>query len=176
MKKRFSAEIIEENQFAFNIKKKKYVAISIATSGPEKFWIEENYIKVINFFFKKGFKYFLLLSGKNQSHIESNIYNYFNLKNINFIKTSNLGIKKIISYLKQTKIYFGNDTGFCHLAISYKIPSLVIYGNCEPYNDYLKFIYPIVPKNKIFTKNSIKNISFDQVRKQLQFFFKKNNF
>jgi ADP-heptose:LPS heptosyltransferase len=173
VKKIFSVENIEENNFVFNTKKiKKYVAIAIATSGPEKFWIEENYIKVINFFYKKGFKNFLLLSGKNQSHIESNIYNSLNLKNINLVKTSNFGIKKIIFFLKQTKIYFGNDTGFSHLAISFRIASLVIFGNCKPYNDYPKFVFPIVPKNKIFTNNSIKNISFDQVRNQLKFFFK----
>lgn len=175
-KKIFSVQKIEDNDFAFNQNvKKKYIAIAIATSGPEKFWIVENYIKVINYFSKKGFKKFLLLSGKNQSPIETNICDHFYSQNINFIKTSNLDIKKIIFYLKKTKIYFGNDTGFSHLAASFKIPSLVIYGDCEPFNNYSKFIFPITPKNKIFTHNSIKNISFEQVRNQLKFFFKKNN-
>ena len=177
VKKIFSVEDIEDNHFIFNkTKNKKYIAIAIATSGPDKFWTIENYIKVIDFFFKKGFKYFLLLSGKNQSLIESNICNYFNLKNINFIKTSNSSIKKIIPYLKQTKIYFGNDTGFSHLAASYKIPSLVIYGVFGPSSDYSKYIFPICPKNKIFNSTSIKKISFEQVRDQVQIFLKKNNF
>lgn len=172
----FSVQKIEDNYFLFNHNiNKKYIAIAIATSGPEKFWIVENYIKVINYFLKKGFKKILLLSGKNQSPIETNICNHFYSQNINFIKTSNLNIKKIIFYLKKTKIYFGNDTGFSHLAASLKIPSLVIYGDCEPFNNYSKFIFPITPKNKIFTHNSIKNISFEQVRNQLKFFFKKNN-
>jgi len=177
IKKIFSVQNIEDNHFAFNqnVNKKEYIAIAIATSGPEKFWIVENYIKVINYFLKKGFKKFLLLSGKNQSLIETNICNHFYLKNINFIKTSNLDIKKIIFYLRRTKIYFGNDTGFSHLAASYKIPSLVIYGDCEPFNDYSRFIFPIIPVNKIFTNNSIKNISFDQVQNQLKSFFKKNS-
>ena len=175
-KKIFSVQKIEDNDFAFNQNvKKKYIAITIATSGPEKFWIVENYIKVINYFSKKGFKKFLLLSGKNQSPIETNICDHFYSQNINLIKTSNLDIKKIIFYLKKTKIYFGNDTGFSHLAASFKIPSLVIYGDCEPFNNYSKFIFPITPKNKIFTHNSIKNISFEQVQNQLKFFFKKNN-
>jgi ADP-heptose:LPS heptosyltransferase len=177
VKKIFSIENIEDNDFIFNQKKyKKYVAIAIATSGPEKFWTLENYIKVIDFFFKKGFKNFLLLSGKNQSLIESNICDYFNLKNINFIRTSNSSITKIISYLKKTKIYFGNDTGFSHLAASYKIPSLVIYGAFGPSNDYSKYISSICPKNKIFNNTSIKNISFEQVRDQIKIFLKKNNF
>jgi ADP-heptose:LPS heptosyltransferase len=176
VRKIFSVPNIENNNFSVNLKeKKKYVAIAIATSGPEKFWILQNYIKVINYFFKKGFKHFLLLSGKNQSALESNICNFFSLKNINFIKTSNLSIERIISYLKKTKIYFGNDTGFSHLAASYKIPSLVIYGDCKPFDDYSKFIYPIMPRNKIFTNTSIKNISFEQVRNHLKSFLKKNN-
>jgi len=177
VKKIFSVSNIENNNFIFNLKKtKKYVAIAIATSGPEKFWILENYIRVINYFFKKGFKYFLLLSGKNQSDLESIICNSFNLKNINFIRTSNSTIEKIIPYLKRTKIYFGNDTGFSHLTAGYQVPSIVIYGNCEPFNDYSKFIYPIVPQNKIFTDNSIKKISFGYVKNKINIFLKKNNF
>jgi len=177
VKKIFLVSNIENNNFIFNLKKtKKYVAIAIATSGPEKFWILENYIRVISYFFKKGFKYFLLLSGKNQSDLESNICNSFNLKNINFIRTGNLTIEKIIPYLKKTKIYFGNDTGFSHLTAGYQIPSIVIYGNCEPFNDYSKFIYPIVPKNKIFTNSSIKKISFEHVENKINIFLKKNNF
>ena len=177
VKKIFSVSNIENNNFIFNLKKrKKYVAIAIATSGPEKFWTLDNYIRVIDYFFQRGFKYFLLLSGKNQSVLESNICNSFSLKNINFIKTSNLTIEKIIPYLKETKIYFGNDTGFSHLTASYQIPSMVIYGDCEPFNDYSKFIYPIVPKNKIFTNNSIKKISYEHVKNKIQIFLKKNNF
>lgn len=176
VKKIFSISNIDNNDFTFNLKKKKYVAIAIATSGPEKFWTIENYIKVINYFLENGFKYFLLLSGKNQSVLENNIINSFNLKNINFIKTSNFSIDKIIPFLKGTKIYFGNDTGFSHLAASYQIPSVVIYGDCEPFNDYSRFIYPIVPKNKIFTNNSIKKISFEYVKNKINFFLKKNNF
>lgn len=177
VKKIFSVTNIDNNDFIFNLKKRrKYVAIAIASSGPEKFWTLENYIKVINYFLEKRFRYFLLLSGKNQSVIEDNISNFFNLKKINFIKTSQLSIDKIIPFLKRTKIYFGNDTGFSHLAASYQIPSIVIYGDCEPFNDYSRFIYPIIPKNKIFTNNSIKKISFEYVKNKIKFFLKKNNF
>jgi ADP-heptose:LPS heptosyltransferase len=176
VKKIFSISNIDNNDFTFKKKKRKYVAISIASSGPEKFWMLENYVKVINYFFEKGFRYFLLLSGKNQSVLEDNISNSFNLKKINFIKTSQFSIDKIIPFLKRTKIYFGNDTGFSHLAASYQIPSVVIYGDCEPFNDYSRFIYPIIPKNKIFTYNSIKKISFEYVKNKINFFLKKNNF
>jgi len=176
VKKIFSVSKIDNNDFIINKKKRKYVAIAIASSGPEKFWTLENYIRVINYFFEKGFRYFLLLSGKNQSVLEDNISNSFNLKKINFIKTSQFSIDKIIPFLKRTKIYFGNDTVFSHLAASYQIPSVVIYGDCEPFNDYSRFIYPIIPKNKIFTNNSIKKISFEYVKNKIKFFLKKNNF
>ena len=176
VRKIFSVSSIENNNLLINLNKKtkKYVAIAIATSGPEKFWNLENYIRVINYFFENNFKYFLLLSGKNQSVLESNICNFFNKKNINFIRTSKLTIEKIIPYLKRTKIYFGNDTGFSHLSASYQIPSIVIYGDCEPFNDYSKFIYPIVPKDKIFTNNSIKEISFEHVKNKIKIFLHQN--
>jgi len=177
VRKIFSVQNIENNNILTNVNKKikrKYIAIAIATSGPEKFWTLENYIRVINYFFEKGFKYFLLLSGKNQSVLESNICNFFNSKNINFIRTSNLTIEKIIPYLKRSKIYFGNDTGFSHLTACYQIPSIVIFGDCEPFNDYSKFIYPIVPKDKIFTNNSIKEISFVHVKNKIKIFLDQN--
>ena len=109
-------------------------------------------------------------------NVPDSIYYLKNRDKINFIKTSQLSIDKIIPFLKRTKIYFGNDTGFSHLAASYQIPSIVIYGDCEPFNDYSKFIYPIIPKNKIFTNNSIKKISFEYVKNKIKFFLKKNNF
>ena len=46
VKKIFSVTNIDNNDFIFNLKKRrKYVAIAIASSGPEKFWTLENYIK-----------------------------------------------------------------------------------------------------------------------------------
>jgi ADP-heptose:LPS heptosyltransferase len=54
VRKIFSVSNIENNNFLVNLKhKKKYIAIAIATSGPEKFWTLQNYIRVIDYFFKK---------------------------------------------------------------------------------------------------------------------------
>ena len=37
-------------------------------------------------------------------------------------------------------------------------------------------LFPIVPKNKIFNNNSIKNISFEYVKNKIKSFLHKNNF
>ena len=50
VKKIFSVPNIENNNFMFNLKKrKKCVAIAIATSGPEKFWTLDNYIRAVSY-------------------------------------------------------------------------------------------------------------------------------
>ena len=169
IKKIFNIKKIEDNYFLFNeSKKKSLVAIGIAASGYEKFWPIENYIKVINYLSQSGFRKFLLLSGKNQNYLERYICNFFFKKKIYFIKTSKLGIKKIIKYLNKIKFYVGNDTGFSHLSVSHKIPSIIIHGDCPPHT-YSKLIYPVLGKNNILSRNAIKKIPFIKVKKKIKY-------
>jgi heptosyltransferase-2 len=170
IKKIFNLNKIEDNYFFFNkSKKKSFVAIGIAASGYEKLWPIENYVKVINYLYKCGFRKFLLLSGKNQTHLERYISNVFSKKkNIYFIKTSNLNIGRIIKYFNKIKFYIGNDTGFAHLSVSHEIPSIIIHGDCPPHS-YSNLIYPILGKNNILSQNAIKKISFIKVKKKIKY-------
>lgn len=173
IKKIFNLKKIEENYFSFKSCKKNYVAIGIATSGysttkNSNFWGFKNYIKVINFLINKGYRNFLLLSGKDQEDLENDIIKYYR-KNINFIKTSNLSIVDIMSYIKKVIFYFGNDTGFSHLCVSHKIPSLILHGWASPHK-YSRYIYPIVGVGDIFSDNAIKTISFIKVKKKIKNF------
>jgi heptosyltransferase-2 len=169
IKKIFNINKIEDNYFLFSkSKKKSFVAIGIAASGYEKFWPIDNYVKVINYLNKCGFRKFLLLSGKNQSLLESYISNRFAKKKIYFIKTSNLNIGRIIKYFNKIKFYVGNDTGFSHLSVSHQIPSIIIHGDCPPHS-YSSLIYPILGKNNILSQNAIKKISFIKVKKKIKY-------
>ena len=77
IKKIFNINKIEDNNFLFDSSKKKsLVAIGIAASGYEKFWPIENYIKVIDYLIKSGFRKFLLLSGKNQNYLDEKLFSY----------------------------------------------------------------------------------------------------
>jgi ADP-heptose:LPS heptosyltransferase len=88
--------------------------------------------------------------------------------NIYFIKTSNLNIGRIIKYFNKIKFYVGNDTGFSHLSVSHKIPSIIIHGDCPPHS-YSRLIYPILGKNNILSPNAIKKIPFIKVKKKIKY-------
>ena len=166
----FNLKNIEDNYFTLNNLKsfnnRKYIAIGLAASGYERFWGKDNFIQVINFLTKKNFYKFILLSGKDQSSLENEIIKNFNQKKLHFIKTSQLSLNKIIYYLKDIKFYFGNDTGFSHLTVSHRIPSLILHGDAPPH-DYSKFISPIINKTKIISKNAIMKISYDDAKKKI---------
>ena len=171
IKKIFNLKKIEDNYFSFKLCEKIYIAIGIATSGYStnknpNFWGFDNYIKVINFLINKGYKNFLLLSGKDQGGLENDIIKYY-ATNINFIKTSNLSVVDIVIYIKKVKFYFGNDTGFSHLCVAYKVPSLILHGWAPPHK-YSRFIYPIIGLSDTLTNNAIMNISFINVKKKIK--------
>jgi heptosyltransferase-2 len=172
----YNLKNIEDNYFIPNNPKsfnnRKYIAIGLACSGYARFWGKNNFIRVINFLIKKNFYNFLFLSGKDQSYLENEIIKNFNKKNLHFIKTSQLSLSKIIYYLKNVKFYFGNDTGFSHLTVSYRIPSLILHGDA-PKHDYSNFIYPIINKDRVISKNAIFKIKYSDAKKNINFLLKK---
>ena len=145
----------------------KLIGICIACSGPEKQWGGDNYIKLIEFLIQNKFNKFLLLSGKNQSDLESTIISKFS-NQINFIVTSKKNINEIIPDLKKCKFVIGNDTGFSHLSIAYNKKTYVILGDC-PAHTYSNLIFTI-DKNEDVERSatSINGIKFDKVSKVLE--------
>ena len=117
---------------------------------------------------KSEYKELIINIAKESKTWISNAILNFNKKNLYFIKTSQLSLNKIINYLKDIKFYFGNDTGFAHLTVSHRIPSLILHGDAPPH-DYSKFISPIINKNKIISKNAIMKISCDDAKKNINF-------
>ncbi len=172
----FNLKNIENNYFISNNLKnfdsRKYIGIGLAASGYERFWGKNNFIQVLDFLIKKNFYKFLLLSGKNQANLENDIIKNFNKRKLYFIKTSHLSLSKIIHYLKDVKFYFGNDTGFSHLTVSYRIPSLILHGDAPPQN-YSNFIHPIINKKKIISKEAIKKIPYLDAKRNINFLLKK---
>ena len=177
LKKVFSIEEIEDNYFYFknSNKEKRNVLICIACSGDEKQWGYENYLKIIKDLVNIKFLDFCILAGKRQSSIENKIVDSMSIiKNVNISVTSNLSIKEIINLCSNSRFYIGNDTGFSHVAVSLKIPSLIIHGDLPPHN-YSDYFNPINPDNNIFTSTSIKNINYSKVKVELDMFLKKYN-
>jgi len=166
VKKILNTNLIENGLLRKNINNhKNYIGIGIACSGYEKQWGIENYYKVIEYLILKGFKKFIILSGKDQDNLEDQIiYNLkIKFKNIDIIKTSNQKINFIYEKLKDVFLYIGNDTGIMHLSLALGIKSIVIHGDCPP-QYYSKMIYVVDNINNIRSKTAVKKIFFDQVK------------
>ena len=166
LKKIFSINKLEENIIDrdYENSKKKYISICIATSGFEKQWGVEKYIKVIEYLIKNNYKNFCILSGKDQGILEDQIIKNFDNNNLVFIKTSSKKINEIIELLLCSFLYVGNDTGLSHLSVSLKVPSIVIYGDC-PAQFYSDYINPIViDQGNQRSRYSINQISFEKVK------------
>ena len=177
VKKIFSINTIEDNYFENKNKTNngKYVLLGFACSGNEKQWGSENYIKILNDLVQLNFKNFCIISGKNQNEIEKNIIDSIKNFPVEIIGTSNKNVKDILDICCDGRFYFGNDTGFSHIAVSLKLPSLIIHGDLPPH-DYSPYFNPILPEGNKFTKNSIQKIAYKTVKKDLINFLNKYKF
>ena len=169
LKKIFKINLIEKGLLNYNLNfKKTFIGICIACSGYERQWGKQNFIKVINYLIVKGYKKFIILSGKDQETLENEIV-YEVLKNnedIEIIETSKYTMNLIYENLKKTFIYIGNDTGIAHLSIALGIKSIIIHGDCPPQH-YSSLNYIVDNVDKIRSKTSIKKITFDQVKNKI---------
>jgi len=173
----FVKKITKSNDISFeplekvNKKSQDTIGIIIAASGYEKRWAIENYLKIIKFLQKKGFKKFLVVSGIDQSSEEDLIKRNFD-KKINIIFSSKKKIYELIPLIKKCKFCIGNDTGFSHLSISFGIDTFVLYGDCPPQN-YSNLIHHIdIEQDEIRSDSSIKLISPEKVISKLNLFIK----
>ena len=171
VEKIYNKKITEDNSITIkDFQKKEYICITIAQSGISRQWGKDNYIKIIEYLITKGFKNFLILSGPLQKEIEDQISTYFENK-IELIKTSDLKMCDCLNLLNQSIFYVGNDTGFPHLSISLKIPTVVIHGDCVPHfhlYDEQNLIYSVdtdYPEiRKAGSDTAIKSIGVDKVK------------
>ena len=170
VEKIYNKKITEDNSIKLKDDQKKYVCIAIAQSGTSRQWGKDNYIKIIEYLITREFKFFLILSGPSQKDIEDKISAYF-IDKIEITKTSELKMNDCLNLLNQSIFYVGNDTGFPHLSISLKIPSVVIHGDCVPHfhlYDEQNLIYSVdtdYPEiRKLGSDTAIKSISVDKVR------------
>ena len=171
----FVKKITNKNDINFrpiyknDLLKKETVGIIIAASGYEKRWNLDNYIEVINFLKKRGFKKFLIISGKDQSQDENVIKEKFQNK-LEFIFTANKKIKDVIPHLKLCKFCIGNDTGFAHLSINFNIETIIIYGDCPPQN-YSNLMHHVdIDKSVVRSSTSIHSIKVEKVLGELSIF------
>lgn len=168
IKKIFKIRILDQGLVTFEKKEKNYIGICIACSGYERQWGIQNYLKVINYLIIRGYKKFIILSGRNQNELENELISKVeqNNQNILLLKTSEKQMIDVYEILKEVFLYIGNDTGIAHLSLALGIKSIIIHGDCPPqnYSNLNNVVDNIENKEDRRSKTSIKKITFDKVK------------
>ena len=134
-----------KKKFSYNGKK---IAFGVDSFEDYKIWYEENFIELANKFYdKKIFDYVYLVCGKDKQYIAKDIIAKSN-KNF-FIDCSNLKLIDIISVIKDSDFFVGNNSGPLNLAAALNIKSFGLFANTAI--SQLKFskVIPIIPENYV---------------------------
>ena len=126
----------------------KKIAFGVDSFEDYKIWYEENFIELANKFYdKKIFDYVYLVCGKDKQYIAKDIIAKSN-KNF-FIDCSDLKLIDIISVIKDSDFFVGNNSGPLNLAAALNIKSFGLFANTAI--SQLKFskVIPIIPENYV---------------------------
>ncbi|MDC6479579.1 glycosyltransferase family 9 protein [Candidatus Pelagibacter sp.] len=134
-----------KKKFSYSGKK---IAFGVDSFEDYKIWYEENFIELANKFYdKKVFDYVYLVCGKDKQYIAKDIIAKSN-KNF-FIDCSDLKLIDIISVIKDSDFFVGNNSGPLNLAAALNIKSFGLFANTAI--SQLKFskVIPLVPENYV---------------------------
>ena len=147
-----SSGIDQLKNFSYTGKK---IAFGVDSFEDYKIWYEENFIELANKFDdNKVFDYIYLICGKDKQYIAKDIIAKSN-KNY-FIDCCDLKLIDIISVIKDSDFFVGNNSGPLNLAAALNIKSFGLFANTAI--SQLKFskVIPLIPENYIdnqFIKN-----------------------
>ena len=134
-----------KKNFSYNGKK---IAFGVDSFEDYKIWYEKNFIELANKFYdEKVFDYIYLVCGKDKQYIAKDIIAKSN-KNY-FIDCSDLKLIDIISVIKDSDFFVGNNSGPLNLAAALNIKSFGLFANTAI--SQLKFskVIPLVPENYV---------------------------
>ena len=126
----------------------KKIAFGVDSFEDYKIWYEENFIELANKFYdKKVFDYVYLICGKDKQYIAKDIIAKSN-KNY-FINCSDLKLIDIISVIKDSDFFVGNNSGPLNLAAALNVKSFGLFANTAI--SQLKFskVIPLIPENYV---------------------------
>ena len=134
-----------KKNFSYNGKK---IAFGVDSFEDYKIWYEKNFIELANKFYdEKVFDYIYLVCGKDKQYIAKNIIAKSN-KNY-FIDCSDLKLIDIISVIKDSDFFVGNNSGPLNLAAALNVKSFGLFANTAI--SQLKFskVIPLIPENYV---------------------------
>jgi heptosyltransferase-2 len=126
----------------------KKIAFGVDSFEDYKIWYEENFIELASKFYdEKVFDYIYLVCGKDKQYIAKDIIAKSN-KNY-FIDCSDLKLIDIISVIKDSDFFVGNNSGPLNLAAALNVKSFGLFANTAI--SQLKFskVIPLIPENYV---------------------------
>ena len=126
----------------------KKIAFGVDSFEDYKIWYEKNFIELANKFYdEKVFDYIYLVCGKDKQYIAKDIIAKSN-KNY-FIDCSDLKLIDIISVIKDSDFFVGNNSGPLNLAAALNVKSFGLFANTAI--SQLKFskVIPLIPENYV---------------------------
>lgn len=116
----------EDNLFErFDLENKKYIVVAPGSKWATKRWIPEGFAAVIDYIFKIGYKP-VLIGGMEDIDIADKIIEIATTKPLNLVgKTS---LRETFSIIKHSLLLVSNDSAPVHMAVSFNVPVIDIYG------------------------------------------------
>ncbi len=116
----------EENQFykKFGLKDKNYVLIAPGSKWATKRWTKKGFVNLINELYKK--ENIVLIGGKEDLDFTEEILKDVKNKPLNLVGKTNL--RESFSVIKHAKALISNDSAPVHMAVSFNVPVVDIYG------------------------------------------------
>lgn len=90
-----------------------------------KQWATENFARIAEFLYKKGFSIIAITTKKEREVLE-------NLKqnaSVPILTFDDLSLPEITALASKAKLFVGNDSGIAHIAAAVQTPSVVIFGS-----------------------------------------------
>ena len=145
----------------------KKIAFGIDSFEEYKIWYEESFIELADKLYKKGlFDYVYLICGRDKQQFAKKIINKSN-KNY-FIDCSDLNLLNIISALKDSNFFVGNNSGPLNLSAALDVKSFGLFSNTPISQLRFSKVIPLTPINYVdnqFIKdrNEMKKLTANKV-------------
>ncbi|WP_028950330.1 lipopolysaccharide heptosyltransferase II [Sulfurihydrogenibium subterraneum] len=117
----------EEDSFykSIDLKDKSYIVIAPGSKWETKRWTDKGFAAVIDTLIKRGETVVLIGSGEDLDFVEK-ILSKTEEKPINLVGKTNL--RQTFSLIKHSKLLISNDSAPVHMAVSFDVPVIDIYG------------------------------------------------
>jgi heptosyltransferase-2 len=175
--------LLPEGNLAWKTRHKwKNVLIApFASFGKSKMWPMEYYLELISGIIKKSKNIRIYVTGSAQDkmfNLGSGIEN-----NPVFFDMRGAPLTEVMDIARNTDLFIGNDSGIMHIADSFSVPMIVIFGSTAPtwggpVNSKAELIYKAIECQPCFEKecrfghyNCLKNIKPDEVLSKVMKFF-----